>query len=454
MSGRVVIAGTQSGVGKTTVVAGLLRSLSKKGITVKPFKVGPDFIDPGYHMLACGMPSSNLDVWLTSERAVADIFGKGSAGKLAVVEGVMGLFDGGDGGVGSTAQVAKIIGAPAILVVDASAMAQSAGALLRGFKEHDREIKVAGVIFNNVAGPGHAGVLDSEAKKLGLEVVGSLGRMGESLEERHLGLVPTAERATRLDLAVEKISREIDERLDIEKLLDIAGHATASEPGPDSTCDGEPRVADGNVPVIAVAYDEAFSFYYRENLDLLAERAHLVEFSPLNDPLPPEADGFYFGGGYPEVFAGRLAANKRMREALKQAIGEGAPTYAECGGLIYIGTEIEDFDGGRYPMVAALDISCKMDNKLTLGYREVEALADTPLFAKGASLRGHEFHHSKIARCGENARAYRNVDSGVFEGFAKGNILASYIHLHFAADTSMVRRFVDSCDKARSAMYS
>ncbi|MCL5292466.1 MAG: hypothetical protein M1548_08065 [Actinobacteria bacterium] len=294
--------------------------------------------------------------------------------------------------------------------------------------------------------------------------------MGESLEERHLGLVPIAERASGLELAIENISYEINRCLDIERLLEIAGHPTAGElgsvgePVAHYSTDGESQTIghmlstrnsklpekDGKVPVIGVACDEAFNFYYTENLDLLAERARLIEFSPLNDPLPPEADGFYFGGGFPEVFAGRLAANEGMREGLRQAIAKGAPTYAECGGLIYMGKELEDFDGRKYPMVAAVDISCKMRDKLTLGYREVEAVADTPLFAKGTLLRGHEFHRSKITRCGEDARAYRDVDSGVFEGIAKGNILATYIHLHFYGEGDAAGRLVTAC-RERSA---
>ncbi len=451
MTGRLVIAGTHSGVGKTAITSGILRALSRRGLELQPFKVGPDFIDPGYHRVACGQISRNLDVWLTSEETVVRIFDEaGEEADLSLVEGVMGLFDGSfDGGSGSTAHVAMLLNAPVILVVDARAMAQSVGALLKGFRDFQPELKVAGVIFNRVRSARHAAILTGEAERLGLIPIGAFPEMELEFRERHLGLVPAEERKKQVEVAIERLA-EGASRLDLDALLEISGyrpHRAEKRVGAVTSKAAERAVKknDKSRPRIGVARDEAFSFYYPENLEMLEESAELVFFSPLRDEKPPEVDGFYFGGGFPEVFADGLAENAGMRRAIERAILEGAPAYAECGGLVYLARELIGFEGKRHRMVGALDIACRMSEGVKLGYREVESIADTPIAPAGCVLRGHEFHYSEIVSDGEMRRAYRCRSSGEPEGYIKGSLLASYVHLHFAGKRSLVNRFIDEC---------
>lgn len=448
MAGRLVIAGTRSGVGKTAVAAGIMRALLDRDLRVQPFKVGPDYIDPGYHRMACGEVSRNLDVWLTSEETVVQIFGKACEGTdLGLVEGVMGLFDGSfDGGLGSTAHVAKLLSAPVILVLDARGMAQSAGALLKGFLDFDPEVKVAGAIFNRVRSERHAAILAREAERLGLSPIGALPETELEFQERHLGLVPVEEKKKHVEEVIERLA-EAASRLDLDALLEISGRGRSSAEKRSARRSSKPaeRPPKKSRARIGVARDEAFGFYYPENLEMLEERAELVFFSPLRDDQPPEVDGFYFGGGFPEVFADKLARNIGMRAALKEAISCGAPTYAECGGLVYLARELVGFDGEIHSMVGALDIVCRMSGRAKLGYRKVESICDTPIAVAGTGLRGHEFHYSEVVSNDETQRAYRISASGELEGYSKGALLASYVHLHFSGKEAMVERFIDEC---------
>jgi cobyrinic acid a,c-diamide synthase len=415
----LVIAGTHSGVGKTTVATGLMAALAKQGCSVQGWKVGPDYIDPSYHTLATGHPSRNLDTWMCSKATVRNLFAR-SCSDVNVIEGVMGLFDGAKGGKGSTAEVAKALAAPVVLVVDARSMAQSAGALVHGFATYDPALHVAGVIFNRVASESHYEYLRESVR---LPALGWVAREESiALPERHLGLVPTGERKPDIDKLAETVSRHID----LGRLRKLSRRTR-----PD-----RPRMKARPAKVtIGYALDEAFTFYYQDNLDLLrAEGAELVPFSPLRDSALPEADLLYFGGGFPELFEKALGANTTMAQDVREW---RKPLYAECGGLMYLS------------MVGAIPGRISMTDRLqSFGYAEATALVDTPLLQAGETVRGHEFHYSTWDG---PANAYRVQKRGKerVEGYASGNILASYVHVHFASRPSLARRLVAAAKEGR-----
>ncbi len=448
----LTVAAPSSGCGKTTITLGLLAALARRGLAVAPFKVGPDFIDPGHHARACGRTSRNLDGWMCGEEGVRSAFGRGSAGAdLALIEGVMGLFDGaaGDSESGSTAEVAKWLGSPVLLVVDARAQARSAAALVQGFANFDPALRFAGVIFNRVGSPGHAQMLREAVVSVpGLPpVLGCLPRSEElALPERHLGLV-TAEDAGRDAGYFAALADWVEAHVDLDGLLRVATpHPPCGHPLPG----GEGNQAKENTPVrIAVARDAAFCFYYPENLELLeAAGAQLVFFSPLRDARLPEGiQGLYLGGGYPELHAPALAANAPLRRQLRELATAGLPVYAECGGLMYLS---EAIDG--QPMVGVFPGQARMlPRRRALGYREVELVADTPLGPVGTRARGHEFHYSdlelppRIPRCYRLTR--RRGEEAGSEGYRLGNVLGSYVHLHFGSNPQLPVNFVDFCRK-------
>lgn len=451
---RVVIAGTHSGVGKTTLTAGLIAALRQRGLTIQPFKAGPDYIDPTYHTLAAGRTCRNLDTWMLSPEAVQAAFVRGCQGAdIAIIEGVMGLYDGFgyEDEIGSTAHLAKLLKAPVILTLDASHMARSAGAVALGFARLDPALRLAGFIVNQVAGLAHGqGVVDAVTKATGLPCLGWLPR-AESLQipERHLGLIPTAEPGrwqSFIAAAAELVSRH----LDLDGLLQIAQAHSIPIEAPASPWGGIGYPGSG--VRIAVARDEAFSFYYEDNLDLLrGAGAEVIPFSPLRDPdLPAGTDGLYIGGGFPELYAEGLAANVSLRASLRQRIAAGMPTYAECGGLMVLTEAITDLDGRTYPMVGALPGRSVMTGRLTMGYRLVTTCADTLLALAGQVLRGHEFHYSEwVDRPATIPHAYlvapREGGEARPEGFARGHVLASYVHLHFGARPELATRFVHAC---------
>lgn len=450
MTAAIVIAGVRSGVGKTTIATGLMGALTRRGYAVQPFKAGPDYIDPSYHQLACGVPSRNLDTWLLPPPTVTELFRRAvGPEKIAVIEGVMGLYDGHDAlsEEGSTAQLAKLIDAPVILVADAAKVARSVAAEILGYQQFDPALRIAGVILNGIGGPRHMDFCQPQIETTtGLPVLGYLPRKDAfNQPERHLGLIPTVE-GTVVRQWYDDLTAQVAETIDLDKILKLA--ATANPPaGKPQVYPAEPQPTRAR---IAVAQDKAFSFYYQDSLDLLqAWGAELLPFSPLTDAaLPPAAGGVYIGGGFPELFAAELSANRPMLASLRAAIQRQIPVYAECGGLMYLGQSLSDLDGNDYPMVGALPVVSSMSNRrLTLGYREVAAAHATPLLQPGQQVRGHEFHWSVLAEPPTPETAlYRVVNQdNRREGFHIGSLWASYIHIHLGSAPGLAQRFVDTC---------
>ncbi len=449
---RFVISGTQSGCGKTTVATGVIAALGER-LRVQPFKCGPDYIDASYHARAAGRPSRNLDTWMVPEPSVLRLFDRACAGAdVAVIEGVMGLFDGrtGEGEVGSTARVAKLLQAPVVLVVDASHVARSAAALVLGFKAFDPRLRLAGVILNRIAGERHyqavAGPIEAEA---GVPVLGYLPRRPElELPERYLGLIPTVEGSVTAE-RFDRLREATRESIDLARLEAIAASAPPLAPtGSGDRAEGplfpaEPVAARAR---IAVARDAAFSFYYEDNLELLrAWGAEIVELSPLTDAtLPAGTSAIYLGGGFPELYAGALAANRPLLASLRAAAASGMPVYAECGGLMYAGEALTDADGRPHKMLGLIPArSIIQGGRLTLGYRELRARVPSCVLEAGATVRAHEFHYSRLQADPDHATAaYTCEPDGRPEGYACGSLLASYMHLHFAARPTIAPRFV------------
>jgi len=457
MSRPLVIAGHASGVGKTTVATGLMGALRRRGHNVAPFKVGPDYIDPGYHLRATGVPSRNLDTWLTSAKQVHAIYERGARNAdIGVVEGVMGLFDGRAGGRddGSTAEVAMITGGAVVLVVNCARLSRSLAPLLMGFDRFDERLELAGAILNNVGSRGHARMLKDAAREVGVPVLGEISRDERlSLGSRHLGLVPATEQPgadETLEIMIDAVGRSVD----IDALLDIAGAPAALM---DSTLASvhQQAAAAGNVS-IAVARDEAFSFYYVDGLEALeAAGAKLVSFSPLKDDELPDCDGVYLGGGFPEVFAAGLEANAAMRRSMAAAAQDGRPIYAECGGMVYLCRGVE-VDGRRFEMSGVIDSEAQMTGRRqALGYVEARARRSSIIMETGERVRGHEFHWSTVRwqddhlayDCFSNKRPEVEPD-----GYARGQILASYVHIHFAGEHGAAARFVRACSRARDGV--
>ena len=402
-----------------------MRAFVARGLSVAPFKIGPDYIDPTHHRAAAGRPSRSLDTWMLSSDAVLGVFARGARADIAIIEGVMGLFDGRAGPPpnGSTAEVATLLQAPIILVLDARAMAQTAGAIVRGLTSSMPGVRIAGVILNRIAGEAHAAMCRTAIEDIaGVPVLGWLPRdPAISVPERHLGLVQADEQTIEFE--------KLTEHIDLDALLDIARAAPPLDIAEPSVIVAKPRA------VIGVARDKAFSFYYEDSLDLLrAYGAEIKFFSPLSDEAPPEDAGFlYFGGGYPELHAAALASNRSMLEGVRAFT---KPIYAECGGLMYL------CEG----MVGLIPAVAEMSQKLTMGYRELEVLADSPLAAKGQRLRGHEFHYSTIKMTGPTEAAYRLGD-GRTEGVITQNVLASYVHVHLGSDPRLAERLVNTAER-------
>jgi cobyrinic acid a,c-diamide synthase len=446
---RILIAGTTSGAGKTTIAMGLIAALRKRGYKVQPFKVGPDYIDPGYLNQAAGKICRNLDSWLIPKETLLKLFTKNAhESDIAVIEGVMGLYDGykGRSEAGSTAEVAKLLRCPVLLVIDGHSLARSAGAVALGYRDFDSELDLAGVVFNRVNSEKHFQMLRTSVEGKGIPVLGYFKEdSGVKLVSRHLGLIPTGEQI-KIKEILDRIVLKIEGRIDLNRIIEMAGQAPALRREIDLT----PPQAKRRVR-IAIAQDKAFSFYYQDNIELLQTYgAEIVFFSPLEDSqLPADVDGLYFGGGFPEIFAERLTHNEQMRKSIVSAVRSGMPTYAECGGLMYLTRSVIDFRGQQFEMVGVLPFICQLQRKLTLGYREVIFLQDTILAGKGEIVRGHEFHYSQINGYQENLfpAAYRVCnDSDQREGgFALKNLFASYLHLHFAGYPLLAERFVQSC---------
>ena len=452
-----LIAGPASGVGKTTVALALMAALRKRGLAVQPFKCGPDFIDGGHHARVCGRTTRNLDGWMLSAEANRRIFCQSArAEDVCVVEGMMGLFDGVDGKseAGSTAEIAKWLGLPVILVVDASAIARSAAALVHGFQTFDPALKLVGVIFNRVGGPAHYRLLqDALTTNTNAVPLGYLPRDERiHIPERYLGLF-TAGEDLLPDSSLSILGELAENSIDLDKLLECAASIPAA---PNDARNWNARSALNNSIRIGVAHDKAFCFYYEDNLDALREAgAKIVEFSPLGEAcLPAALDALYFGGGYPELFANRLAENGPMLASIKSAAQAGLPIYAECGGLMYLAKEIVTKDGAAFSMAGVLPMSVQMTDRLVnFGYTEVSFTSDCLMGTAGRKARGHSFHCSRIIDAGPIERVYRTRNSMTGceepEGLRIGNVLASYIHLHFLSSPGMADAFVRNVERAR-----
>lgn len=422
---RIVIAGTSSGAGKTTIATGIMAALSN----VAAFKVGPDFIDPSYHALATGRPGRNLDAFLSTPELIAPLVRHGAAGAdIAVIEGVMGLYDGasGRGELASTAHVAKLLQAPVVLVVNCEAMARSVAAIVHGYRTFDPDVNVAGVILNRVGSSFHADILREALPDI--PVLGALHRDANlEVPERHLGLVPVAERAPRARRVIEHLGEAVKQHLDLEALVRLA-QAAPELPGEAWAPKAEPQRAR-----VAIARGPAFSFHYQENLELLSGAgAELAEFDPLSDEALPEADALILAGGFPEVFGEELSANTALREAIGRFDG---PILAECGGLLYLAETLDE-----RPMCGVLPVDAHMGDRLTLGYREATSLSDHPVWPAGTTTRGHEFHYSKVSAAGNAWEHQRGR-----EGHVQGNVHASYLHTHWAATPEVADRLVAAC---------
>lgn len=465
---RILIAGTHSGAGKTSITMGLLRALKKRGKRVQAFKVGPDYIDPGWHAMASGMPAHNIDSWMSPPEVVKDIFYRnGAAADIAVIEGVMGLYDGSEpeGLQGSTAEIALMLQAPVILVADGRGIGSSILAMIAGYRDFEPSVDISGVIVNR-GGDYHRRVLAPIIEsRLGLAMMGSLPQCGGiELPERHLGLLPVQEKAASEEL-IEALAELVEQYIDLDRLEKLASSAP---PWPGSQPEASPRNAE---VVIAVARDEAFSFHYQDNLDYLNENgAELRFFSPLRDEKLPPAHGLILGGGFPEMFLSELAANRAMISALRKAILNGLPVWAECGGYMYLGEAILDFEGRRWPGLGILPGVSRMGRRLAgMGYRRATALTDSPMARRGDTLIGHEFHYASMElhpgvtnRMTAPAMAPVQKDwktefqpayalrtsSGEAswnDGLAAPWMSASFLHIHLRSNPLAASRFLEAC---------
>ncbi len=462
--GSVIISAPWSGSGKTTISMGIMAALRDAGLAVQPFKTGPDFIDPQYHRKITGRTSRNLDCWMMKPDGVLKTYARGCAGAdICVVEGAMGLMDGiGKGGIrGSTAEVAKLLGIPVILVIDARGMAGSAAAVIKGFEDIDPDVKIDGVIFNRVGSERHAAMLKAAVKRhCGAKVIGAVPREdGLEIPSRHLGLTTDLDGILTRKY-IRKLKETIKKHIDMDALLKIASKAEKSMP-PKASGNTEIKSEAGRpaagppASALAVAMDEAFCFYYQDNLETLESLGiEIVPFSPLKDGgLPENISGIYFGGGYPEMYARGLSLNDFVKRDVIDAARRRLPIYAECGGLMYLSEGITDMEGVFHPMAGLIPAKTKMlHRRKVLGYREVTVTGNT-LFPKGSAARGHEFHYSELGPVGRGIRRVYKLKNAfgeeAVEGYAAGNLLASYVHLHFLSNRKFAENFADKIKQVK-----
>jgi cobyrinic acid a,c-diamide synthase len=463
---RLVIAATGSGVGKTSLSLGVARMLSRRGLRVQTFKVGPDFLDPTHLALASGRTCYNLDGWMTSREYVSDLFARATAdADVAIVEGVMGLFDGASPSTleGSTAEIALWLDAPVVLVVNAHGAARSVAATVHGFAHFEPGLRLAGVIANHSGSARHRQWLAESLSAANLPpLLGAVPRDAlPKLESRHLGLV-AAEHGGITSAVIEQLADACQQHVDLIKPRPLVADSAVSAGG-EIQVDSQRRARDQRSRLygtrgvrIGVARDEAFHFYYPDNLEALEARgAELVDFSPLRDEsLPDDLDAIYFGGGYPELHAERLSTNVSLRREVADFAASGRAVYAECGGLMYLSRSVQTLDGKRHPMAGVLPIDTAMLPRLSaLGYVEATLEADCLWGAQGWTGRGHEFHYSQITADDSRAAGFlpayrlarRRSDDRPCEGFLRGNVLASYVHLHWASRPEAVDHFLHRC---------
>jgi cobyrinic acid a,c-diamide synthase len=459
----ILISATHSGAGKTTVTGVVMAALRRRGLSVQPFKIGPDFIDAAHHAEVCDRPSINLDTWLQGEDGARRSFERWSAdADVAVIEAMGGLFDGVDGSVrGSPAELAKLLGVPVVVVLDVWGMTRTAAPILRGLRDFDPEVRIAGCVLNRVGSPGHAAmVIDSLPEDVRGLVVGSVGASEDlAIPERHLGIVTVQELGASATARAQARERAASD-LDLDRIVELA-----------TTAGQGPRGAPAKPPVtpsspsraqrlrMAIAQDVAFHFYYEENLDLLRRAGfELVPFRPTTDPsLPPDVDIVYLGGGYPESFAAELAANESLAAELRERVAAGLPIYAECGGFIYLGRSLTGFDGETHAMAGVLPLDFTMDREhLSIAYVTATTVADSPLGPAGTTLRGQEFHQSRIVASPTGPadpdlyELTRTDDRHSRAGLARPNVAASYVHLHLASNPTVATNLASAARASRS----
>lgn len=454
---RIVIAGTNSGCGKTTVTAGIMAALVKKGFKVQPFKVGPDYIDPMFHTFVTGNASRNLDSWMLEEDIIKYLFTKNAAGcDLSIIEGVMGLYDGygGYSKEGSTSHVANILKAPVVLLVNGEGLSLSAAALIKGFMDFDKDAEIKGVIINNLKSEHHYQLLKGIIEdNLGVAVLGYLPIMPWlQIPSRHLGLVQSSEISDLREM-LDKLALQVEKTVDLDFLVKLAGQADELFYNSLESA----VVKKTGSPRIAVAKDKAFSFYYKDNLELLELfGAELVYFSPLKDTgIPENVHGLYVGGGYPELWAKELESNLKMKKTIYEKIQEGLPAYAECGGLMYLSKAIRTKEGHTYEMVAAIPGISEMKTSLQrFGYVNIDVTDDNVISKRGFRMKAHEFHYSStsvgvdVPTCFNVQKVRKGMEPITWEcGFKVNNLLAGYPHLHFWSNTEFAKCFVDNCIK-------
>ena len=442
---RLVIAATKSGSGKTTITCGIIAALRKRGLKVQSYKVGPDYIDTGFHKIASGRVSQNLDSWLVGEEKIVEIFNNTvKDADIAIIEGVMGLYDGGRGGISSTAEIAKILNAPVILVIDAKSAGSSVAATALGFREFDKSVNIAGVILNRVGSTSHEKMIVDALNKINIKSFGAIRRDDKIiLPSRHLGLV----QATENNFAdiLEKISEEIAAQINLDEILNIAEKF--------SDCTVEKKSFLFPTPKslkIGVARDEAFNFYYEESLrELERLGAEIINFSPLRDETLPKVDGIILGGGYPELYAAQLESNKKIRHAIKSVAEENLPIYAECGGYMYLMNYLTDFEGKIFEMCGVIPNQAVMTEKLQMvGYVDATLQKDCVIGKVGDKIHAHEFHFSKeVGDLSGKIFSCERLRTGekYFAGYAEKNIVASYLHIHFAGSPNAAKNFINSC---------
>jgi cobyrinic acid a,c-diamide synthase len=459
----LLISATHSGAGKTTVTGVVMAALRRRGLSVQPFKIGPDFIDAAYHAEVCDRPSINLDTWLQGEDGVRRSFERWSSdADIAVIEAMGGLFDGVDGtGRGSPAELAKHLGVPVVVVLDVWGMTRTAAPILRGLRDFDPEVRIAGCVLNRVGSPGHAAmVVDSLPDDVRGLVVGSVAANDDlAIPERHLGIVTVQELAASAAARAQARERAGSD-LDLDLIIEIAATTRQGPPAaPAEPSDAPSSPPRGERLRMAIAQDEAFHFYYEENLDLLRRAGFdLVPFSPTADPrLSPDVDIVYLGGGYPESFAAELAANKSLAAEMRERVASGLPVYAECGGFIYLGRSLTGFDGETHAMAGVLPLDFTMDREhLSIAYVTATTAADSPLGPAGTTASGQEFHQSRITASPTTPAEpdlfdlARSDNRRSLAGLARPNIAASYVHLHLASNPTVATNLARAARASRS----